>query len=102
MRVIDFHIHYIRREMLNSTWLQYLAEMNPEYHANIEHFADHPQALPELEKNAGKVIFGSDWPTMPKGIKENVAATQSLSLNEGALEAILYGNASRILARRSD
>ena len=32
MRVIDFHIHFIRREMLNSTWLQYLAEMNPEYH----------------------------------------------------------------------
>ena len=277
MQIIDFHIHYIRREMLNSTWLQYLAEMNPEYHANIEHFADHPQALteyldsqgvesavilpecapatsghvpteevitycrgqerlfpfasinpnmhsnmalrleayvkeggvrglklhpsyqffypnearlyplyekaqelripivfhigssifkgtrlkycdpiylddiavdfpdltivmahsgrgfwydacfflsrlhenvymditglpphrlltyfPELEKNADKVIFGSDWPTMPKGIKENVAAIQSLSLNEGALEAILYGNASRILARRSD
>ncbi len=45
MQIIDFHIHYIRREMLNSTWLQYLAEMNPEYHANIEHFADHPQAL---------------------------------------------------------
>lgn len=277
MRVIDFHIHYIRREMLNATWLEYLAEMNPEYHADIEHFADHPEVLtayldsqgvesavilpecapatsghipteevitycrgqerlfpfasinpnmhsntasrlegyvkeggvrglklhpsyqffypnearlyplyeraqefripiifhigssifkgtrlkycdpvylddiavdfpdltivmahsgrgfwydacfflsrlhenvymditglppsrlltyfPELEKNADKVIFGSDWPTMPKGIRENITAIQSLSLNEGALEAILYGNASRILARRRD
>jgi uncharacterized protein len=277
MRVIDFHIHYIQREMLNSTWLEYLAEMNPEYHENIEQFAHNPQALtayldsqgiesavilpecapatsghvptenvitycrgqerlfpfasinpnmhsntaskleayvkeggvrglklhpsyqffypnearlyplyekaqelrvpivfhigssifkgtrlkycdpiflddiavdfpdltivmahsgrgfwydacfflsrlhknvymditglpphrlltyfPELEKNADKVIFGSDWPTMPKGIEQNIAAIQSLPLNEDALEAILYGNASRILARRND
>jgi predicted TIM-barrel fold metal-dependent hydrolase len=277
MRVIDFHIHYIRREMLNSTWLEYLAEMNPEYYADIENFADHPEALtayldsqgvesavilpecapatsghvpteeviaycrgqerlfpfasinpnmhsntasrleayvkeggvrglklhpsyqffypnearlyplyekaqefripivfhigssifkgtrlkycdpiflddiavdfpdltiimahsgrgfwydacfflsrlhknvymditglpphrlltyfPELEKNADKVIFGSDWPTMPADIGQNVAAIQSLSLNESALEAILYGNASRVLARRRD
>lgn len=277
MNIIDFHIHYIRREMLNSTWLEYLAEMNPEYHANIEHFADHPEALtayldsqgvesavilpecapatsghvpteeviaycrgqerlypfasinpnmhsntaskleayvkdggvrglklhpsyqffypnearlyplyekaqelkipivfhigssifegtrlkycdpiylddiavdfpdltlvmahsgrgfwydacfflsrlhknvymditglpphrllsyfPELERNAGKVIFGSDWPTMPRDIRQNIAAIQSLQLNEKALEAILYGNASRILAKRSD
>ena len=277
MRVIDFHIHFIRREMLNATWLQYLEEINPEYHANIENFADHPHVLteyldsqgvesavvlpecapatsghvpteeviaycrnqarlfpfasinpnmhsnpasrletyvkeggvrglklhpsyqffypnearlyplyekaqalripivfhigssifkgtrlkycdpiylddiavdfpdltlimahsgrgfwydacfflsrlhknvymdvtglpphrlltyfPELEKNADKVIFGSDWPTMPADIKQNIAAIQSLPLNETALEAILYGNASRILARSGD
>lgn len=274
MKVIDFHIHYVRREMLNTTWIEYLAEVNPEYHENIERFAEDPEALtahldsqgvesavvlpecapatsghvpteeviaycrgqerlfpfasinpnvhpdtaarlegyveeggvrglklhpsyqffypneaklyplyekaqelgipavfhigssifkgtrlkycdpiylddvavefpdltivmahsgrglwydacfflsrlhkniymditglpphrlldyfPELEKNKDKVIFGSDWPTIPREIKDNISAIQSLPLSEGAQEAMLYRNASRVLAK---
>lgn len=53
--------------------------------------------FPELEKNADKVIFGSDWPTMPGDIKQNISAIQSLPLAEKALEAILFKNASKVL-----
>ncbi|MDB4443857.1 amidohydrolase family protein [bacterium] len=60
-----------------------------------------PQKLlhyfPELEKNAEKVIFGSDWPAMPADIGKNIEAVQSLPLKESTIEAMLYGNANRIL-----
>jgi len=54
------------------------------------------QYFPELEKNADKVIFGSDWPGV-KGIKENIDALFSLSLKETTIEKILYRNAEKIL-----
>lgn len=53
--------------------------------------------FPELEKNAEKVIFGSDWPTMPTGIRQNIEAIKSLPLSDRTIEAILYGNAHKIL-----
>lgn len=53
--------------------------------------------FPELEKNSEKVLFGSDWPTIPTGIKRNVETIQSLPLSDRAIEAILYKNAYRIL-----
>ena len=53
--------------------------------------------FPELDKNGQKVIFGSDWPTMPTGIKENAEAIKSLPLSDRTIEAILYGNAHKIL-----
>ena len=53
--------------------------------------------FPELEKNADKVIFGSDWPTMPTGIGENIKAIKSLPLSDRTIEAMLYRNAYKIL-----
>lgn len=53
--------------------------------------------FPELEKNEEKVIFGSDWPTMPGGIRKNVEAIKSLPLKDKTIEAILFKNAYRIL-----
>jgi len=53
--------------------------------------------FPDLEKNREKVIFGSDWPTMPGSIGKNVEAIKSLPLSDRAIEAILYRNAHRIL-----
>jgi len=53
--------------------------------------------FPELEKNSEKVIFGSDWPTMPTGIGKNVEAIKSLPLRDRTIEAILYRNAYKIL-----
>jgi predicted TIM-barrel fold metal-dependent hydrolase len=52
--------------------------------------------FPELERNADKVIFGSDWPGMPN-IAANIAAIRSLPLREETKEKILGGNAARIL-----
>jgi predicted TIM-barrel fold metal-dependent hydrolase len=53
--------------------------------------------FPELEKLAHKVVFGSDWPTMPTGIRENAEAIKSLPLRDGTIQSILYANAQRIL-----
>lgn len=53
--------------------------------------------FPELEKNAEKILFGSDWPTMPTSIEKNIEAIKSLPLKEKTIESILFGNASRIL-----
>ena len=53
--------------------------------------------FPELEKNAEKVVFGSDWPAMPASIRENVEQIKSLPLKDKTIEGILYKNAERIL-----
>jgi predicted TIM-barrel fold metal-dependent hydrolase len=59
-----------------------------------------PQKLlhyfPELEKNADKVIFGSDWPGV-KGIKKNIDMICTLPLKDSTIEKILYRNAEKVL-----
>ncbi len=52
--------------------------------------------FPELEKNADKIIFGSDWPGV-RSIRGNVEAIRSLSLSEDTKTKILGGNAARLL-----
>lgn len=52
--------------------------------------------FPELEKNADKVVFGSDFPTVPT-VKGNIDAIRSLPISERAKEKILGENAARIL-----
>jgi len=42
-------------------------------------------------------FFGSDWPTMPTDIRENIEAIKSLPLSDRTIEAILYGNVYKIL-----
>ncbi len=53
--------------------------------------------FPELDRNSEKVIFGSDWPAMPRSISENIEAIKSLPLSDKTIEGILYKNAERIL-----
>lgn len=53
--------------------------------------------FPELERNAEKVIFGSDWPTIPKDISQNVKDILRLPISKEAKELILFRNAYRIL-----
>lgn len=59
-----------------------------------------PQRLleyfPELERNADKVIFGTDWPGMPY-IKRNVELIRKLPLKESTICKILGENAARVL-----
>jgi predicted TIM-barrel fold metal-dependent hydrolase len=52
--------------------------------------------FPELEENADRVIFGSDWPVV-KGIKDNIEAIQALPIGTSTIKKILGLNAMRLL-----
>jgi predicted TIM-barrel fold metal-dependent hydrolase len=53
--------------------------------------------FPELEKNAHKVLFGTDWPAAPKEISRIIQAICDLPLKEASIENILYNNAAGVL-----
>jgi hypothetical protein len=59
-----------------------------------------PQRLltyfPELPRVADKVVFGTDWPSIAD-VRKNIATIRSLPIAEKAKEAILGGNAARLL-----
>ncbi len=59
-----------------------------------------PQRLltyfPELERVADKTLFGSDWPSVFT-VKKNIETIRGLALSEKAKDAILGGNAARLL-----
>jgi predicted TIM-barrel fold metal-dependent hydrolase len=59
-----------------------------------------PQKLleyfPDLERNADKIVFGSDWPGVAS-IKSNIDIIRNLPLKEETKEKILGGNAARLL-----
>ncbi len=53
--------------------------------------------LPDLERFADKILFGTDWPA--PGVPDigvNIADTRALPVSESAMEKILYGNAAKI------
>lgn len=52
--------------------------------------------FPDLERVSDKVLFGSDWPSVPT-MKGNVEALRALPLSAQAKERILGGNAARLL-----
>ncbi|MBI4254853.1 MAG: amidohydrolase, partial [Candidatus Rokubacteria bacterium] len=52
--------------------------------------------FPDLERVSDKVLFGSDWPSVPT-MKSNVEAIRALPLSDTAKERILGGNAARLL-----
>jgi uncharacterized protein len=54
--------------------------------------------FPLLPALADRFVFGSDWPAMPKSVGHNVRVIRDLGLNDAALEAILRGNATRLLS----
>lgn len=53
--------------------------------------------FPRIDRLGPKLLFGSDWPAMPRSVAENVAAVQRLGLEATALEAMLRGTARRLL-----
>lgn len=55
------------------------------------------QHFPDLERLADKVVFGSDWPAMPKTVGNNVRAIGQLGLSDDALAKIFHTNAARLL-----
>lgn len=52
--------------------------------------------FPELEKNADKILFGSDWPATTD-ISSNIARIRELPLRERTKDKILGENAARVL-----
>lgn len=53
--------------------------------------------FPDLGDLADRVVFGSDWPAMPKSVLHNVSAIRALGLEPEAVESILWRNARRLL-----
>ncbi|MBI4493354.1 MAG: amidohydrolase [Chloroflexi bacterium] len=76
-----------------------LARLHP--NVSIEVGGLPPQRLPDyfgdLERLAPRLIFGSDWPGVPRSVGDNIAAIRALPLTEAAKERILGGNAARLL-----
>lgn len=60
-----------------------------------------PEHFPGLEALARKMVFGSDWPAMPKSVKHNVDVISGLGLAEDTLAGLLHGNAAGILGLES-
>lgn len=56
-----------------------------------------PQYFPTLDRLARKMVFGSDWPAMPRSVAANVQVIESLGLRPIVLDSILRQNASRLL-----
>lgn len=52
--------------------------------------------FPEFERNADKIIFGSDWPSTGP-IQQNIQGILNLPLAEESKEKILWRNAARVL-----
>jgi predicted TIM-barrel fold metal-dependent hydrolase len=76
----------------------FLSRIHPNLYMEISGLP--PQNLlhyfPDLEKNADKIIFGSDWPGV-KGIRHNIDALSKLTLKKDTVYKILYRNAEKIL-----
>jgi predicted TIM-barrel fold metal-dependent hydrolase len=76
----------------------FLARLHRNVHMEIAGLP--PQKLleyfPDLEKNADKIIFGSDWPGL-RSIKANIEAVRCLPLSEESKAKILGITAARIL-----
>ncbi len=55
------------------------------------------QHFPDLDRLAHKMVFGSDWPAMPRSVSANADAILGLGLPADAVDSIMRGNARRLL-----
>jgi len=76
----------------------FLARLHPNLYMEISGLPPRklPTYFPNLERNADKIIFGSDWPALAD-IKGNISAVRRLSLREDTKAKILGGTAARVL-----
>jgi predicted TIM-barrel fold metal-dependent hydrolase len=56
--------------------------------------------FPDLERNADKIIFGSDWPGIID-IRKNIDAILELPVSKDTKERILGKNAARLLGLKA-
>jgi hypothetical protein len=78
---------------------QFLAEHEPNVYLDLTGLPPGRvlELLPRLGRIPHKVVFGTDWPAMPKTVTANLRAIRELGLPQPALDAILGGTASRLL-----
>ncbi|MBU1276054.1 MAG: amidohydrolase family protein [Proteobacteria bacterium] len=75
-----------------------LARFHPNLYMEVSGLPPHKllEFFPELERLADKVVYGSDWPTVPT-IKENIHAVRDLKIAEPSKRKILGENAAKLL-----
>lgn len=56
-----------------------------------------PAALERLAAIADRILFGSDFPTIPHAYAAQVRGLRALALDADALRGVLYGNAAALL-----
>ncbi|MEX2608992.1 MAG: amidohydrolase family protein [Gemmatimonadota bacterium] len=56
-----------------------------------------PRLFPAFERVAEKMIFGSDWPAMPRSPGANVETIAGLGLPDATLAGLLHDNAAALL-----
>ncbi len=83
-------------------WYQecaFLAGQHDNFYIDVAGLVPHrlPQHFPELEKLAPKMVFGSDWPAMPKSVRHNAERISALPISEESRRAILRDNGARLL-----
>jgi hypothetical protein len=61
-----------------------------------------PTLFPRFERVAEKMVFGSDWPAMPRSPGRNAASIAELGLPAATLHGLLHGNAARLLGLAAD
>lgn len=78
----------------------FLARQHPSFHIDVSGLVPGRllELFPELARLADKVVFGSDWPAMPRSPGENArVVAEDLGLSPGAVARILRENAARLL-----
>ncbi|HSJ15086.1 MAG TPA: amidohydrolase family protein [Longimicrobiales bacterium] len=77
----------------------FLARHHPNVYIDIAGLVPErlPRHFPELERLAPRLVFGSDWPAMPRSVAANLATVEGLGLSDAALRLVLRDNAARLL-----
>lgn len=75
-----------------------MARLHPNVYIEVGGLPPHKllEYFPDLERLAGKFMFGSDWPGV-RSISANIGAIEALAISEEAKERILWTNAARLL-----
>lgn len=55
--------------------------------------------LPRLRSLADRIVFGSDFPSIPRPVSSQLRGLSVLQLDATGLRALLHGNAERLLSR---
>jgi predicted TIM-barrel fold metal-dependent hydrolase len=77
----------------------FLAAHHPNFYIDVAGLVPEklPQYFPTLDRLARKMVFGSDWPAMPRSVAANVQVIESLGLRPAVLDSILRLNAGKLL-----
>lgn len=77
----------------------FLASHHPNFYIDVAGLVPEklPQYFPTLDRLARKMLFGSDWPAMPRSVTANVQVIENLGLPSAVLDSMLRGNARMLL-----